>query len=51
MALACFWTNTFCESQASNGYLVIRYDHRDIGFSSAVDWYQADVPLSENEYV
>lgn len=47
MAPACFWTNTFCESLASNGYLVIRYDHRDIGFSSAVDWHQAPYTLGD----
>lgn len=38
MAPAHFWTDTFCEYLAEQGYFVIRYDHRDIGESSAVDW-------------
>lgn len=47
MAPARFWTDTFCESIAENGYLVIRYDHRDIGLSSAVDWHQFPYTLAD----
>lgn len=35
---AIFWPQTFCEQLASMGYFVIRYDNRDVGLSSAVDF-------------
>lgn len=38
MATAHFWTDAFCQTLAENGFFVIRYDHRDIGESSAIDW-------------
>lgn len=47
MAPARFWTDEFCESLASEEYLVIRYDHRDIGLSSAVDWEKSPYALSD----
>lgn len=28
------WTDSFCKSLASRGFFVIRYDYRDLGFSS-----------------
>lgn len=34
MAPAVFWETCFCESLASQGYYVIRYDNRDIGKST-----------------
>ena len=37
-AHAHFWTNEFCEKIASAGYFVVRFDHRDTGYSSAVDY-------------
>lgn len=37
-ASARFWTDTFCERISSHGYFVIRYDHRDSGLSSAIDY-------------
>jgi pimeloyl-ACP methyl ester carboxylesterase/catechol 2,3-dioxygenase-like lactoylglutathione lyase family enzyme len=37
-AHAHFWTNEFCQQIATNRYFVIRFDHRDIGFSTAVDF-------------
>lgn len=33
-----FWPDEFCEGLASAGYYVIRYDHRDTGKSSKVDF-------------
>lgn len=37
-AISAFWPDTFCEELASSGYRVIRYDHRDAGYSSFVDF-------------
>lgn len=37
-AHAHFWTNEFCQQIAKEGYFVVRFDHRDTGFSSAVDF-------------
>jgi pimeloyl-ACP methyl ester carboxylesterase len=33
-----FWTDDFCKIFVDNGYFVIRYDHRDTGLSSSVDY-------------
>lgn len=33
-----FWYDLFCYELASNGFFVIRYDHRDTGYSSIVDF-------------
>jgi len=38
MAPARFWIDDFCQPLADSGYFVIRYDHRDMGLSSAVDY-------------
>lgn len=38
MAPARFWTDDFCRQLADAGYFIIRYDHRDIGLSSAVNY-------------
>lgn len=38
MAPGRFWTDTFCHALGDEGCLVIRYDSRDIGLSSSVDW-------------
>jgi len=37
-ASARFWTDDMCERIASGGYYVVRFDHRDTGLSSHVDW-------------
>lgn len=37
------WPQAFCEQLASEGYYVIRYDHRDTGLSSSINY-------SENPY-
>jgi pimeloyl-ACP methyl ester carboxylesterase len=33
-----FWYDSFCEKLSGNGFFLIRYDHRDTGFSSVVDF-------------
>lgn len=38
MAPARFWIDDFCQQLADSGYFVIRYDHRDMGLSSAIDY-------------
>lgn len=35
-----FWPDDFCHGLASTGHYVIRYDHRDTGKSSTVDFQQ-----------
>jgi len=37
-APAKFWTAPFCQHIAERGFFVIRYDHRDQGLSSSVDF-------------
>lgn len=37
-APARFWTDAFCNKLANVGYFVIRFDHRDQGLSSSVDY-------------
>ena len=37
-APAMFWTNEFCRIFTDSGYFIIRYDHRDQGMSSGVDF-------------
>jgi pimeloyl-ACP methyl ester carboxylesterase len=37
-AHAHFWTDPFCTALAQGGYWVIRFDHRDTGLSSAVNF-------------
>jgi len=32
------WPTTLCNRLAQQGFFVIRYDHRDIGFSSSIDY-------------
>lgn len=32
------WHQDFCEKLANEGYFVIRFDHRDVGLSSVVDY-------------
>lgn len=40
-----FWPDEFCERFASAGFYVIRYDHRDTGKSSRVDFQHAPYDL------
>jgi pimeloyl-ACP methyl ester carboxylesterase len=47
MAPARFWTDKFCQQLADSGYFVIRYDHRDMGLSSAIDFEQHPYSLND----
>lgn len=38
MSTARFWTDAFCQYLANQGFFTIRYDHRDVGESSEIDW-------------
>ena len=47
MAPARFWPDEFCQQLGAAGYFVIRYDHRDMGLSSAVDYAQNPYGLND----
>lgn len=38
MCTARCWSDLFCQRLADSGFFVIRYDHRDLGESSEIDW-------------
>jgi pimeloyl-ACP methyl ester carboxylesterase len=42
-----FWPRAFCEQLAKAGFLVVRYDHRDTGRSSIVDYRRHPYTLTE----
>lgn len=37
-ANSSFWSENLCESLVENGFFVIKYDHRDFGYSTKIDW-------------
>jgi pimeloyl-ACP methyl ester carboxylesterase len=37
-ANSSFWSDRLCNSLVNNGFFVIKYDHRDFGYSSKIDW-------------
>ncbi len=37
-ANSSFWSDRLCDSLVQNGFFVIKYDHRDFGYSSKIDW-------------
>ncbi len=37
-ANSSFWSNRLCEKLVKKEYFVIKYDHRDFGYSSKIDW-------------
>jgi len=37
-ANSSFWTDHLCETLVRNRFFVIKFDHRDFGYSSKVDW-------------
>jgi pimeloyl-ACP methyl ester carboxylesterase len=41
------WPESFCQHLADRGYFVVRYDHRDTGLSSTVDYQATPYRLSE----
>lgn len=47
MAPGRLWSDRFCQKLVSKGFFVIRYDHRDIGESSGVDWQKNPYTLSD----
>ncbi len=47
MSTARFWTNTFCQYLANQGFFTIRYDHRDVGESSEIDWLRSPYDMSD----
>ena len=47
MATARFWTDSFCQYIADRGFFVIRYDHRDVGESSEIDWQKTPYTMSD----
>lgn len=47
MSTARFWGDEFCQYLADQGFFVIRYDHRDVGESSEIDWQKAPYTMSD----
>ncbi len=39
-ANSSFWSDRLCSSLVNDGFFVIKYDHRDFGFSTKIDWEQ-----------
>ncbi|OGN62026.1 MAG: hypothetical protein A3F40_04495 [Chlamydiae bacterium RIFCSPHIGHO2_12_FULL_27_8] len=46
MSTARFWTDEFCEYLTNQVYFVIKYDHRDVGQSSEIDWEKEAYDMS-----
>ncbi len=44
---ARFGSNTFCQYIANQDFFVIRYDHRDVGQSSKIDWEKAPYTMAD----
>lgn len=42
-----FWPDSFCEKLSKSGYFVIRYDHRDVGKSSLIDYQKHPYTLDD----
>jgi len=42
-----FWYDSFCQTLADNGFYVIRFDHRDTGLSSVVDFQKNPYNLDD----
>jgi pimeloyl-ACP methyl ester carboxylesterase len=47
MATAHFWTDSFCSLLVKENFFIIRYDHRDIGESSVIDWQKNPYSLAD----
>jgi pimeloyl-ACP methyl ester carboxylesterase len=37
-ANSSFWSDRLCKSLVTNGFFVVKYDHRDFGYSSVIDF-------------
>ena len=46
-ASARFWTDSFCKQLSKLGYFVIRFDNRDTGLSSGIDFENKPYALSD----
>lgn len=46
-AQAIMWPHDFCKSLAKKGFYVIRYDHRDVGLSTAIDYQKKPYTLMD----
>jgi len=46
-ASGIFWPNSLCEKLSQGGYFVIRYDHRDVGKSSLIDYQKHPYTLDD----
>lgn len=44
---ARYWFDVFCKQLVDAGYFVIRYDHRDTGLSSAIDYVKAPYGMAD----
>ena len=40
-ANSSFWSDHLCDSLVKNGFYVIKYDHRDFGYSSKINWEES----------
>ena len=47
MSTSRFWSDAFCQYLANHEFFVIRYDHRDVGESSEIDWQKAPYAMSD----
>lgn len=47
MATARFWSDIFCKYLADQGFFIIRYDHRDVGESSEINWQENPYTMSD----
>lgn len=46
-ASGIFWPEMYCKELSQNGYFVIRYDHRDVGKSSLIDYQKHPYTLED----
>lgn len=44
---AIMWPHDFCKSLAKKGFYVIRYDHRDVGLSTAVNYQKTPYTIMD----
>lgn len=47
MSPARFWIDEFCQQLSRSGYFVIRYDHRDMGLSTSVNYSKNPYNLND----
>ena len=44
-ANSSFWSDRLCDSLDRSGFYIIRYDHRDFGYSTKIDWEERPYPF------